>query len=72
MPEADERAKIEARLATFVEIASVSADEETLEYIKERIAELVLAWLMEVDADRNAKLVSLMASRAGKAGPAQT
>ena len=40
MPEADERAKIEARLATFVEIASVSADEETLEYIKERIAEL--------------------------------
>jgi hypothetical protein len=36
----DERAKIEIELATYLEIALVAADGETLDYVKKQIAEL--------------------------------
>jgi hypothetical protein len=36
----DERAKIEIQLATYLEIALVAADGDTLEYVKKRIAAL--------------------------------
>jgi len=36
----DERTKIETQLATYLEIALVVGDEETLEYIKERVVQL--------------------------------
>src|ERR1700761_5215459 len=35
-----ERENLEAQLATYLEIASVSVDEETLDYVKGRVAEL--------------------------------
>jgi hypothetical protein len=37
----DERSKIEIQLATYLEIAMVTVDAETLEHINRRVAELV-------------------------------
>lgn len=40
MHRSNERTKIEIQLTTYLEIALVAADEETLRYIKSRIADL--------------------------------
>ena len=38
MPRLGEREKLEIQLATYLEIAMISVDEETLEYVREKIA----------------------------------
>jgi hypothetical protein len=48
----DKRAKIEIQLATYLEIAMISVDEETLKYVRDQIADLERRMKQLDDADR--------------------
>ena len=48
----DKRAKIEIQLATYLEIAMISVDEETLKYVRDQIADLERRVKQLDDADR--------------------